>query len=120
MRLSRLLRPAFPARYPFVVLALLSLLVGAFAIWYGVHYTQRTASAQDATITQLRTQLQASCAFAADVGSVALPASPRPSRLGVLIVSDARSQWRKLHCPGSLAPAPGLARWAAYYHLPGS
>jgi hypothetical protein len=71
-------------------------------------------------ISQLERQQQASCAFASDVGSVPLPDSPRPSKLGVSLVTDARAQWRELHCPGALAPSPGLAKWAAYYHLAGS
>lgn len=71
-------------------------------------------------VAQLSTQLQAACAFAADVGSVPLQAPPRPSKLGVSIVVDSRAQWRALHCPGTLPPSAGLAKWAAYYHLPAS
>lgn len=69
--------------------------------------------------TLFRTQ-QAACSVAADVGSAPLPASPKPARLGVSIVTDFRAQWRALHCPGSLPVPPGLARWAAVYHLPGN
>lgn len=71
-------------------------------------------------ISQLERQQQASCAFAADVGSVPLPDSPRPSKLGVSLVADSRAQWRELHCPGVLSPSPGLTKWAAYYELPAS
>ena len=70
-------------------------------------------------VAQLQTQLQATCAFARDLGSASLPASPKPSKLGVSIVADSRAQWRTLRCPGTLPPAPGLAHWAAAYHLDG-
>jgi hypothetical protein len=76
------------------------------------------ARVQAATITQLRTQQLAGCAFAADLGSVPIPDKPRPSRLGVLLVTDSRAQWRGAHCPGKLPVPPGLAKWARYYHLP--
>lgn len=71
-------------------------------------------------VAQLQTQLQAACGFAHDLGGVSLPASPKPSRLGVSIVADSRAQWRELRCPGTLPPAPGLAHWAKVYGLPGS
>jgi hypothetical protein len=85
-----------------------------------VQRQDRQAAGLAATIAQLRAQLQASCAFAADVGSVTLPDSPRPSRLGVSIVTDSRAQWHELHCPGTLPVPPGLGRWARYYDLPAS
>jgi hypothetical protein len=50
---------------------------------------------------------------------VPLPDKPRPSRLGVSLVTDDRAQWRALHCPGTLPVPPGLAKWAAVYHLDG-
>ena len=82
------------------------------------HRLDAQARVQAATIAQLRAQQLAGCAFAADIGSVPLAASPRPSRLGVLLVTDSRAQWRGAHCPGTLPVPPGLAHWAAYYHLP--
>lgn len=97
------------ARVSIVALFALMLAVGAGNLLF-------TTSQVD----QLRTQLQASCAFAADIGSVPLPDSPTPSKLGVSLVVDSRAQWRELRCPGPLPEPPGLAKWAAYYRLPGS
>lgn len=73
------------------------------------------------TWTQVRVlhgQQQSACAFARDLGSAPLPASPRPSKLGVSIVADSRAWWRRNDCTGSLPPSPGLDRWIAYYRLP--
>lgn len=105
--------------------AMIVLLVVA-GVFFSITYANRTAGKQDATITQLQaqqaqlqSQQQAACAFAADVGSVPLPDAPRPTKLGVSLVVDSRAQWRKLHCPGTLPVPPGLAKWAAYYHLGG-
>jgi hypothetical protein len=98
-----------------------------------ITYANSTASRQDAqsrvqdkTIAQLRAQQAqlrvqqlAACGFARDLGSVPLPDKPRPSRLGVSLVTDDRAQWRALHCPGTLPVPPGLAKWAAVYHLDG-
>lgn len=78
------------------------------------------ARRQAAVIAQLRAQLLASCAFADDLGTAPLPASPKPGKLGVKLVADSRQQWRQLRCPGTLPVPPGLARWAAFYHLPSS
>ncbi len=110
----------------FVILAVAMLAVGVASavasIAYASSATHRLdaqARVQAATIAQLRAQQLAGCAFAADIGSVPLAASPRPSRLGVLLVTDSRAQWRGAHCPGTLPVPPGLARWAAYYHLDG-
>lgn len=72
-------------------------------------------------VSHLRGAISASCAFAADVGSapIASAAKVKPSRLGVSIVADSRMQWRRLGCPGQLAPPqPSFIRWARYYHLP--
>ncbi len=109
----------------FVILAVAMLAVGVASavasIAYASSATHRLdaqARVQSATIAQLRAQQLAGCAFAADIGSAPLAASPRPSRLGVLLVTDSRAQWRGAHCPGTLPVPPGLARWAAYYHLP--
>ena len=71
-------------------------------------------------VGKLQAQQQAACGFAHDLGSVPIASSPKPSRLGVSLVTDSRAQWRALHCPGTLPVPPGLARWAAYYHLPGN
>lgn len=68
-------------------------------------------------VGQLRAQQLAGCAFAAHLGSAALPDRPRPGKLGVQLVTDSRAQWRALHCPGALPVPPGLAKWAAFYHL---
>lgn len=120
--------PSQPARRALAGLVILMLFLGmaniGFTIeWVGrlagvVHRQDRQATVQAATIGQLRAQQLAACAFAADVGSVPLPASPRPSKLGVSLIADSRAQWRKLHCPGQLPVPPGLAKWAAYYHVP--
>ena len=125
------------ARVSIVVLFALTLAIGGANLLFTtsqvghvatvVHKQDVQARAQAATIAQLRAQQaqlskqqQAACAVAADVGSAPLPASPKPSKLGVSLVVDFRHQWRTLHCPGSLPVPPGLARWAAYYHLPGN
>jgi len=96
-------------RYPFVVLAILALLLSG-----GNYFFTNTE------VGKLQTSVLASCAFAADIGTVPIPAKPRPSKLGVQLVADSRAQWRKLGCPGSLPVPPGFARWAAVYHLPSS
>lgn len=101
------------ARHAFLTLAAAGVLVAAAAPTFTVVYANMTAD-------QLRVQLQASCGFAHDLGTATLPAAPRPSRFGVSLVVDARAQWRALHCPGELPVPPGLARWAAFYHLDGS
>ena len=101
------------ARHAFLTLAVALLLVMAASPVFTVVYANSTAG-------QLRTQLQAACGFAHDLGTATLPASPRPSRFGVSLVADARAQWRALRCPGDLPVPPGLARWAAYYHLEAS
>lgn len=115
------------ARNAFLALAVALLLVMAASPVFTVVYANSTAARQDAqaraqaaTIAQLQTQLQAACGFARDLGSVPLPGKPRPSRLGVSLLADSRAQWRALRCPGELPPpSPGLAHWAAYYHLDG-
>lgn len=68
----------------------------------------------------LRAQQLAACAFARDLGSAPLPASPRPSKLGVSIIADSRAWWHANNCPGDLPASPGLAHWEAVYHLPAS
>jgi hypothetical protein len=83
----------------------------------------RTQDAQSGLLAgqvrKLETAVLASCAFAADVGTVPLPAAPKPSRLGVSLIADSRLQWRELGCPGSLAPpTPSFTHWARYYGLP--
>jgi hypothetical protein len=110
----------------FVILAVAMLAVGVASAVASITYANSTASRQDAqsrvqdkTIAQLRVQQLAACGFARDLGSVPLPDKPRPSRLGVSLVTDDRAQWRALHCPGTLPVPPGLAKWAAVYHLDG-
>jgi hypothetical protein len=75
-------------------------------------------------VGQLRGAVQSECAFAADVSSapvVTAGVSARPSKLGVSIVADSRAQFRRLGCPGRLAPPqPSFTRWARYYGLPDS
>jgi len=101
------------ARHAFAALAVVLALVAGASPVFTVVYANSTAAT-------LRSQLLASCAFARDLGSVPLPASPRPSKLGVSIVADSRAQWRTLRCPGELPPpSPGLRHWAAFYHLDG-
>jgi hypothetical protein len=95
-----------------VVLAVAMLVTGIGSTVASVAYANMSAG-------QLQVQLQAACGFAHDLGTATLPAAPRPSRFGVLLVTDARGQFRKLHCPGTLPVPPGLARWTAYYHLDG-
>lgn len=101
------------ARHAFITLLVAGLAVAGASPAFTVMYANSTAS-------QLREQVLASCSFAGDLGSAPLPATPRPSRLGVAIVADARAWWHRNHCPGTLPPSPGLAHWAAYYHLPAS
>ena len=72
-------------------------------------------------VGKLRSAVLASCAFAADLGTAPFPSAGPVSKLGVSIVADSRQQWRKLGCPGQLAPpAPSFVRWARYYHVPGN
>jgi len=100
-------------RRAYVVLAGLSLLAAALSLLAGVHY-------EGAQLAALRRAVLASCAFAADIGSVPVPDRPRPSKLGVQLVADSRAQWRELGCPGRLPVPPGFAHWALVYHLPSS
>lgn len=95
------------ARRAVAVLAVLMLMTGAASIFF-------TAS----QVSALRAAVLASCAFAADLGSAPFPAG-KVSKLGVSIVADSREQWRRLGCPGHLAPpGPGFIKWARFYHLP--
>lgn len=96
----------------FLVVALAAVLTGAAAFAAAVIYANVTEG-------QLRQQQLAGCAFAADIGTLPVTGTPRPSRLAVSLVADSRAQWRGLHCPGTLPVPPGLERWAAYYHLSG-
>jgi hypothetical protein len=121
---GHLLGPMTPgAKRAVVMLFVLSLALSAANLLFANAQARR----QDATIAQLRaqeaqlrSQQLAGCAFAADLGGVPIPGKPRPSRLGVSLVTDSRMQWRALHCPGTLPMPPGLAHWAAVYHLPAS
>jgi len=115
-----------PARYARLAPYVLALVMAAVAILYSASYTNGSASRLDAqarvqaaTIRQLRAQQLAGCAFARDLGTVPVPDKPRPSKLGISLVTDSRAQWRGLHCPGTLPVPPGLAKWAAVYHLSG-
>ena len=102
-----------------IILAVAMLATGVASVVASVAYASASARRQDVTIAQLRVQQLAACGFARDLGSVPLPDKPRPSRLGVSLVTDDRAQWRALHCPGTLPVPPGLAKWAAVYHLDG-
>lgn len=98
-------------RLGFVYLSVLTLvLAGLSLLWTSRQVSTATARAR------------AQCQFDADLGTAPLTAPPggaRPARFGVLIVSDARTAWRKAGCPGHLpAPGPSFTRWAAFYHLP--
>jgi hypothetical protein len=104
------------ARRAFATCVVLVLMVGAACIFFT---SAQTSQLRDVVGT-LQAAVLASCGFAADVGSVPLPPSPRPSKLGVSLVADSRQQWRKLNCPGTLPMPPGFAHWAAVYHLPAS
>ncbi len=95
----------------FIIIAVAMLSVGVASVVASVAYASHSGH-------QLQLQQQASCAFAADLGSAPLPSSPRPSRLGVSIIADSRAWWHRNDCPGTLPSSPSLARWAAYYHLP--
>ena len=106
------------ARHAFLVLAGALVLMVAALPTFTVVYANSTARVQDGTIAQLRTQLLAACGFAADIGTAPIPDRPVPGRLGIKIVTDSRGQWHALHCPGSLPVPPGLAKWAAHYHIP--
>lgn len=99
------------ARRAFALLAVLMLVTGVAAVLSSIAYANYT-------VAQLRSQQLAGCAFAAHLGSAALPDRPRPGRLGVQLVTDSRAQWRALHCPGSLPPGTGLVKWAHFYRLP--
>lgn len=131
------LRARLGAALPYII----SVVIGLTSLGFTVVYATTTAHRQDAqshrqdvtitrlnaTIAQLRAQQGllrrqqlAGCASAADIGSVPLQSAPKPSRLGVSLVVDFRHQWRALHCPGVLPVPPGLAGWAAFYHLPGN
>ena len=99
------------ARHAFITLLVAGLAVAGASPAFTVMYANSTADA-------LRAQVLASCSFAGDLGSAPLPATPRPSRLGVAIVADARAWWHRNHCPGTLPVPPGLAKWAAVYNLP--
>ena len=103
----------------FIIIAVAMLAVGVASVVASVAYASTTARRQDAVIAQLRAQQLAACGFARDLGGVPLPDKPRPSKLGVSLVTDSRAQWRTLHCPGALPVPPGLAKWAAVYHLDG-
>ena len=92
-----------------VVLFLISALVGTGDLYWTAH-----------EVNQVRDAVLASCAFADDVGSAPVAVAPggKASELGVSIVADSRAQWRRLGCPGHLAPPqPSFVRWARYYHL---
>ena len=98
------------ARRAVVMLFVLTLAVGAASLFF-------TAS----EVGKLRAAVLSECAFAADVGSAPVAVAPggKASELGVSIVADSRAQWRKLGCPGHLAPPqPSFSRWARYYRLP--
>lgn len=97
------------ARRAVIVLFVITFAVGAANLLFTV-----------AQVDKLGSQQRAACAFAADLGSAPLPDKPKPGKLGVSLVTDSRAQWRGLHCPGTLPVPPGLAKWAAYYHLPGN
>lgn len=108
---ARILVPITPgARRAVVTLFILSLLLAGTNLFF--------TSSQ---VHRLQAAVQASCQFAADLGSAPVVASPggKASRLGVSIVADSRQQWRKLGCPGRLTPPqPSFVQWARYFHLP--
>lgn len=96
------------ARHAVVALFTLMMAIGGANLFWTSHQ-----------VSNLRTAVLASCAFAADLGSVPIPPAPKPSKLGISLVADSRQQWRKLGCPGHLPPPqPVFARWARIYGLP--
>lgn len=109
-RAGSLLTPITPgAKRAVVMLFVLVVALTAANLWF-------TASEVD----RVRGAVLASCAFAADVGSAPVAVAPggKASELGVAIVADSRAQWRRLGCPGHLAPPqPSFIRWARYYGL---
>jgi hypothetical protein len=120
------------ARRAFAILALAGLVASGASTAASVLYATVTAHrqdaqqrAQDATIArldaataQLRRQQLASCAGAADLGSIPLADKPPPSRFVIRLLTDNRGQWHELGCPGALPVPPGLAKWAAHYGIP--
>ena len=93
-----------------VFLFVLSLVIGAL----NFAWTSRVVNAANGRV-------QALCRFDADLGTVPLtvPKGARAPRFGVLIISDARTAWRRTGCPGRLGPPdPSFVKWARYYHLP--
>lgn len=78
--------------------------------------------ASSSEVHHLRSAVLTQCHFDRDLGSVPVavnPGSGRASKLAVTLVSDGRTAWYGLHCPGRLPPpAPSFVRWAAFYHLP--
>ena len=109
--MNRLLTPITPgAKHAAVFLFALTLALAAANLFF-------TAS----EVSRLRAAVLSECAFAADLGSVPVPAVPKPSKLGISLIADSRQQWRKLGCPGHLPPPqPSFAHWARYYRLPAS
>ncbi len=74
-----------------------------------------------AVVNATNARARALCQFDADLGTapLTLPKGARPSRLGVTIISDARTAWHRAGCPGRLGPPdPSFAKWAAFYKLP--
>ena len=112
--LRRLLTPITPGALR--AIAVMFVLMVALAA-FNLLFTARE-------VNQLRAAVQSECAFAADVGSapVVTPnVSAKPSKLGVSIVADSRVQFRRLGCPGHLAPPqPSFVKWARFYDLPSS
>ena len=104
-------RPISPgAARAVVFLFVLSLAIGAL----NFAWTSRVVNAASGRV-------QALCQFDADLGTAPLtvPKGARASRFGVLIISDARTAWRRTGCPGRLGPPdPSFVKWARYYHLP--
>lgn len=98
-------------RRAFVVLTLIVFGLSAAALYIGVRQ-----------VNAFNTALHAQCRFDSDIGGAPItvnPATGKPSKLGVQIVTDARTAYEGLHCPGILPPAaPSLLKWARYYRLP--
>lgn len=71
-------------------------------------------------------QLDSSCSFYRDLGTVPLPVSvkltvngSKPSELGVRLVLHSRYAYTGQGCHGALpGPSAGLIKWAHYYKLP--
>jgi hypothetical protein len=98
------------ARRGFVYLAVLVLIFSAFNILF-----------TSILVGRVNARTHALCHFDADLGAApaSAAAKPKPSKLAISIISDARVAWHQTGCTGTLPPADsGFVHWAKVYHLP--